>query len=123
MASDIPTEAKDIHNELVFYLGRQIKKEEFHELKNLFSNNNPLAPTEVELIKNIYDLFTNLMRYKTIAVGDYTQFVRKLELTNLDLVGYVNEKENAIKSIVDRGPSPAMQPRPGDQGQQQSPGL
>ncbi|OWF47590.1 hypothetical protein KP79_PYT06793 [Mizuhopecten yessoensis] len=121
MASDIPTEAKDIHNELVFYLGRQIKKEEFHELKNLFSNNNPLAPTEVELIKNIYDLFTNLMRYKTIAVGDYTQFVRKLELTNLDLVGYVNEKENAIKSIVDRGPSPAMQPRPGDQGQQQSP--
>ncbi|XP_021354067.1 uncharacterized protein LOC110450721 [Mizuhopecten yessoensis] len=122
MASDIPTEAIDIHNELVFYLGTQIEETKLHQLKNLFRN-NPLTPVDIVSIKNIYDLFDSLMRYTRIAVGDYTQFVRKLKLTNPDLERYVKEKENAIKSIVDGGPSPAKQPRSGDQGQQQSTGL
>ncbi|OWF47566.1 Ankyrin repeat-containing protein [Mizuhopecten yessoensis] len=104
MASVIPTEAIDIHNDLVFYLGTQIEETKLCQLKNLLKN-NPLTPVDIASIKNIYDLFDNLMRYKTIAVGDYTQFVRKLELTNPDLVGYVNEKENAIKSIVDGDPA------------------
>ncbi|XP_021354016.1 uncharacterized protein LOC110450700, partial [Mizuhopecten yessoensis] len=122
MTSVIPTEAIDIHNELVFYLGKQIVDTKLHELKNLFKN-NPLFPVDIASIKSIYDLFDNLMGYKTIVVGDYTQFVQKLKLTNPDLERYVKEKEKEIKSIVERGPSPAKQPRPGYQGQQQSTDL
>ncbi|XP_021360827.1 uncharacterized protein LOC110455176 [Mizuhopecten yessoensis] len=100
MASNIPTEALDIHNELVLYLGRHIVDTELNDLKNLFKN-NPLTPVDIASIKNIYDLFDRLMKYAIIAEGDYTQFVRKLKLTNPNLESYVTEKENAIKRIVD----------------------
>ncbi|XP_021353568.1 uncharacterized protein LOC110450406, partial [Mizuhopecten yessoensis] len=120
MASVIPTDpAIDIHNELALHLGTHIVKKKLHQLKNLFRN-NPLTPVDIASIKNIYDLFNSLIRYKTIAVGDYTQFVRKLKLTNPDLERYVIDKEKEIKSIVDGGSSPAKQQRPEDQGQQQS---
>ncbi|OWF47595.1 uncharacterized protein LOC110454167 [Mizuhopecten yessoensis] len=118
---EIPEEAFEIHNEMVDYLGEQIDDDHLCRLKRRF-NNIPLTPVDIDKIHDISGLFNRLMEKEKIGIGNYTKIISNLRQINQKLATYVEKKEKEIKAIINGGPSPAKQPRSGDQDQQQSTG-
>ncbi|XP_021349713.1 uncharacterized protein LOC110448013, partial [Mizuhopecten yessoensis] len=99
---DIPQEAISKHNTMVDLLSTELRKNELERLTNRFSR-DPVVQADIHRIRNIFELFDQLMRYTVIDYGRYDRLVSVLRNINPKVCKLVESRGQEIWNIIHKG--------------------